>query len=525
MNPVFTFAKKVKEPSIRSKDISDETTISKIADVVDRLESLPRSTDSSFDEIGLRTNPKKWVSSSLQNYPDDIDKVAIESLLFDFTDSMQTRMREETKYALALQMENKLLLCHSVYGEETITPEWRIIPRMLDRDNVLRYASFSSEGGIINVRYWEKEATSSFIEWLGLPRKQAFLFGGKYRIHSNIEGVSIEIQLTDEEIEKWLDDHPEIEEGRISLATPIQSLKINEISVGRKRYQHVEDFIQDYKAEKHGLPLYQTEYERLNSDPLPMFIKYYDEETRVVRIEGEEEIVEVEKTTPDFQILFADGIIEFRSSYISKLATSIVNGESLNVFHPGLDFKATPFSVASLHIYNKLRSTPLVEHLTDYCEKTNLQDQYLDVLLKYACLIALKEANSNSPITYFLLSLSKKLLSDLSFPSHLSKVENEVLEYKSKEIFSGNNSSIISRLSEDITIKLATNPCKVYIVGVEDNGNIDPIPKSRLKSDRIESIRKGVAQKLSLEHVYILPVLQDQNGFLLLVAYQSMNSI
>ncbi|MFH1625384.1 MAG: hypothetical protein ABID54_09565, partial [Pseudomonadota bacterium] len=117
-----------------------------------------------------------------KGYPDNVKREEEEYLLLDFTEPMKTRMREESKWAIGLLMPGKLVLCHSLFGEETITPEWKIIPRMLDMDNVSRYVCFMDDSGIITVRFWERDATSSFIEWLGLPHKQAFLFGGRYRI-------------------------------------------------------------------------------------------------------------------------------------------------------------------------------------------------------------------------------------------------------------------------------------------------------------------------------------------------------
>jgi len=137
MDPIYTFVKQVKATSVTTKEIPDPLTISKIIAVLGKLETQPKATVSAIEDIGLRTNPKKWVSSLLAGYPNDFDATDVENLLFDFTETMQTRMRMETKYALSLLMENKLFVCHSIYGEETITPEWEIIPRMMDIDNVL----------------------------------------------------------------------------------------------------------------------------------------------------------------------------------------------------------------------------------------------------------------------------------------------------------------------------------------------------------------------------------------------------
>jgi len=520
MNPVFTFAKKVKEASIRKKDITDPRDISKLAEVIGRLEGLPKASVSRLDEVGLRTNPKKWVASLLQGYP-KLDAADMENLLLDFTDAMQTRMREETKYALGLLMETRLLLCHTIYGEETITPEWKSIPRMLDTDNVLRYVSFAREQGDIIVKYWERQATSSFIEWLGLPRKQAFLFGGKYAICSEIDSITMELQLTETEIERWLREHPELKEGKVNLSSPIRYLTVSEIRAGRKHYENPEDFIQDYEAEKYGVPRYQSEYERLKSEELPLLMKYYDEGTRVVRKEGDEEIVEVEKSTPGFEILFADGRIEIRASYLDELARRILNGESVKAFHAGHRFHASPLVLGSVRIYNQLRFSALASHVIDYYNATSFQDRTLDALLKYIALSLLAEANPDSPIKYVLTSLSQEMVSELTLRGRLSQVEGQVLEYKSRDMLAGKDKAVVEKLASDIQAKLRDNPFKVYIVGAGDDGSLDPVPVSRLKSDRIDAIRQGLLNRLSLEHIYLLPAVQGREALLFIIALRS----
>ncbi len=135
---IFAFSKKIKEEKVDLAIISDKKDIERIKLVIS---GLPSPREKRLDEVELRTNPKKWVILLLNNYP-NIDKEGMEELLNDFTDSMKTRMREESKYALGIVTKNLVLLCHSIYGEETITPEWKTIPRMLDSDNVLRYVQF-----------------------------------------------------------------------------------------------------------------------------------------------------------------------------------------------------------------------------------------------------------------------------------------------------------------------------------------------------------------------------------------------
>lgn len=523
MKPILTFSKKVKndDNSVVFKEITDSADISKLVHVIERLDTLPKVMTSNLDEIHLRTNPKKWISSLVKSFPGRVDKPVMENLLLDFIDSMKTRMREESKYALGLIMENKLALCHSVFGEETVTPEWKIIPRMLDTDNVLRYVSFTDIDGAIKANYWEREATSSFTEWLGLPRKQAFLFGGKYRICCEIDSITTELQLTEMEMKNWLAEHPEFRDGKIELSSPMKYLHVNEVRTGRKYYHNVGDFIQDYEAEMHGVPRYQKEYQRIIAEFLPLLMKYYDEKTQVVRVEGDEEVTEVSKSTPQFEILFANGNIEFRASYLAELTRRFLNRESIKIFHAGMKFRMPPFTLGSMEVYNQLHTCALTKHIIQYYNETNLQDANLDALFRYAVLNILEQANCNSPIASIFNSLSHEIIRELSLQGKLSKVEDKIIEYKSREILAGGNDQVIEKLSQDIRKKLNNSSCKLYIVGVEDDGTFDPFLASRLSSDRIETIRKGLCDNLGTTDIFSFPAVQKEKGVLLITAFHN----
>jgi len=516
MYSIYAFSKRIKDQQVVHHEITDAGDVTKIQQVTQKLEGLPRVSKSSLSELELRTNARTWATSLITNFPNNVNKDEMGYLLTDFTDAMRTRMREESKYAIGLLMESGLILCHSAFGEETITPEWKTIPRMLDTDNVLRYVYFINEKGTINVEYWEREATSSFIEWLGLPHKAAFLFGGRYRIFSEIEGVNTEFQLTDPEMEQWLQTHPEFKEGTIRLSTPIQILNVMEIRAGRKSYETVRDFIQDYDAEKYGIARYEKEYERIKV--LPLLVKYYDEKTRLARKEGEEEIAEVAKTTPSFDILFVNENIEFRASYLKDIVKRFINDEPIRVFHAGVKFRASPIAFGGLEIYNTMQVDSLTQQMMDYYRDTGLQDRNLSMLMRYAIIKRLAETNQQSPLVHFLQPLCNELLGSIVLDKKWTKLEDKVLEYKSADFIAGSNEEVIAKLSGDLNKKLKESTTKIYFVGVEDDGAVNPVPLSKLKSDRIETIRKGLEHELASTNVYMCPIPQTDGCILLILA-------
>jgi hypothetical protein len=521
MANICAFSKAVKEARVYQHEISDIEDITKIEHVILKLESLTNVSELRLDELDLDANPRRWITSNIRDYPRRLHSKEIGYLLSDFTDAMKTRMREESKYAISLVAQDKLILSHSYYGEETITPEWKIIPRMLDTDNVLRYVCFTNHKGIIKVRFWERESTSSFIEWLGLPRKQAFLFGGAYRIRTDIDNITTEFQLAEDEIENWMKSHPEFREGRVKLDNPIEFIQVNEVRVGHKRYNIVGEFIQDYDAENYGITEYQKKYEKLMKDMSPLFITYYDEKTRLAKLQGDEEITEISKKLPSVDIIFMNEYIKIREGYIADIVNRCLNNEKLRICHAGVAFHSPPLVVGNLEFYNKINVDVLVQQIVDYFNMTNLQDRTLFLCMKFVILSILAKINVSLPIFHFIERLAKEIIKSAYIKGVWTKLEGPIVEYKPRGIFDGNNDKVVEEILKDINVKLESSSCKVYIIGVEDDGTINPITRTRLKSDRIESIRKKLESKLSPTRIYALPIVQESGGIVIIIAHRS----
>jgi hypothetical protein len=506
------------------KSITESRDISKIVSVLEKLRTLPSTKVVEIDELELRTNTKNWVNELINVSQEEYIERDSESLLNDFTEIMKTRMREENKYALCLVLEKNLVLCHSIFGEETITPEWKTIPRMLDVDNILRYVIFSQEKGKILVYYWEREATSSFIDWLGLTRKQAFMFGGKYRLCSEIENHIIEFQLTEEEISEWMQTHPEFRKGKINFSSPITVLGISEIRNGQKRYPNVENFYQEFEAEKKGVPYYQNGYKKIKKNRLPLLIKYIDDEFFVERIDGDEKTFIINKTVESFTILFADEEIEFRPSFLDSISRKIRNNEKVNIFHAGVDFCADPFEFRNLAIFNKIITNELTNYLIKYFEETSIQDIFLNNLIEYTYFCLLSVANINNPMGVCFAEIGKKIIAEQVINGKLLKTEDKFIEYKSRDIVSGKNDQIIERLADDISkkIKGEGNYCKLYILGVEDDGKMNPILSSKFDSNRIDVLQRNLQQKFKELKINVFSVQNEED--LVLVIYISKSS-
>ncbi len=525
MDTIHAFSKSVRHTRIDHQSIADFAHIGKIEEIIEKLEKLSGTEEAILTELNIDSNPKDWITSLLVNYPDKINEELMRYLLYDFTDKMKTRMREETKYVIGLLLSKRLTLCHSLFGGETITPTWDIIPRMLDTDNVIRYVSFITDDNIIKVKFWEKYSTNSFIDWLGLRRKKGFLFGGPYRIRSEIEGMNVEFQLDDEQIENLILGHPEFKKGQISLSSPVHMLNVETIKVGAKEYDNSEDFLQIYQADKYGVLPYMEKYEQLNKAILPVLYKYIDEEKQVISISGGEVSIQLTKDLPNIEILFANEFIEIGTAYLRKLIAKFVNNEHMKIFHAGCEFNDLPITLGNIELYNKLVVDELTNLFVNFYQSVKLYDKDLDLIIKYLVLLRLCQTNIHLPITRFLTQFAGEVINTFSIQSpQWTKLEDSIIEYKSADCFSGNNNEVIQKLADDVENKLSSNIIKLYIFGVEDDGKLKYVASSKLPSDRLDKICSGLQKELEkkgFSNLDIFPCrIPVDDNFIVIVAFR-----
>ena len=429
MDAIYAVRKGIKTNRIDYEKITDPTNISKVLEVVSKLLVLQHVQTVKINELKLDSNTMRWIASLMKAHLTKIPRRDLEYLLSSFTDAFKTRMREDSKYAIGLLSKDRLILSHSIYGEETITPDWNTIPRMLDTGNILRYVYFYYDNGIISVKFWEKTSTISFMEWLGLSRKQGFLFGGACSVNTQIDGITARLELTEEEMDKLVKEHPEFREGRIELASPIKQMKVNQVRFANKSFDKVQDFMQLYDSDKLGIPLYQNKYAQFKENIiLPLWFKYYDAKTALIRYENDEVVIELSKDLPQLDILFANETIKFDEDYIDDLTTRIVNDEPMNIFHIDLPFKSPPDIIGKVKIFNKILTSSAVEHIAKYYNETEFQDSKLRLCVKQILFSLLGHSNRDLAISHFFNNVSLRLNKSISLSGRLSELEGQIIE-------------------------------------------------------------------------------------------------
>ena len=321
------------------------------------MKSLPQSNILDFENLKLTSNRKTWINSLLQK----IDKNDINYLLNDFADEMNTNMRGKDKYAILIIKNNELILLHTKMGEKSLSPNFKLFDRMLDKDNIMRYVWFKQEEDNINVNYYEKYQSKFFTEWLGVHRKDlVYEFGGENKFYLDLYGYPLVLEIDDEDFED--NEFFEFENNGINLKEPIETFKINHIKRSTKTYKNTSEFKKDHISRRFNLKHYQKEYKKLMNSLDPIQYKIYDYETCVKTTDKK---YHFKKTNDNLFILFCNNKIDIDDNFLDGIIFSLLNNGQVEICHAGMDSISNPLEIKNFKIYNKLNlnlASPLIKH-------------------------------------------------------------------------------------------------------------------------------------------------------------------
>lgn len=512
-NPFYLYSKKVKGMDVSSKVIDSSNEKKKLLNVLNSL--LKMGKKRKLKELNLNFNCSSWINSILMAYPSHKNEY-MEFLIRDFTDAMNTKMKEEEKYAIAVMMGDDLILCHCRIGQKTITPNWKVIERMLDKDNVMRFIAFKNDKDT-TVTFFEKDRTQFFINWLGIPPKDVFYqFGGENKFYSELHGLPISLELTDNDFKELSKNGPfKIENSKIKLLSPINELIITEIIRGRKVYKNTKDFNDDFVARYYDLAYYQEEYKELNKGFAPVAKKIFDDENVV---KTQDESIKIPKENKKIWILFCNNYITIRDSFLEKIKISIKNNEKKRIFHAGMKIKEHSLKINNLEILHEI-NTSISQPLIDYYNEVDHGESHKKEL-RYAIFHLLSEENENKPISTFFKELSSKFLYDLDFSSNIK--ENNIIELKSKDFLPKKDAKIIETLGNDIKKKIQKTGFKLYIIGYDEKTKqYEFINSDRFDDSRIDNITKGLKNETNLNKLDMFKLRKDKYNCVIMIAVKS----
>jgi hypothetical protein len=461
--PMHVYSKRINDSIIIESEITRKSDRENISQVVDSLIMIGKYKK--LDQLDLKTNCKNWIKEVLGGNCDDLE-TKIEYILNDLTDSMKTRMREEDKYVVAITYCDYLILCHSRGRESTITPGWKVVKRMLDKDNVDRFIYFKKEGEYIVVYYYEHYPSDSFIAWLGIPEREAFYYmGGRNRIYTIIDGINCAMELSDDEVESLLLNRRcdfKIENDRLKLSNPIKILQIGQIRVGKKSYKTMDDFLQGYLARRYNLASYGQRYKELISSLEPIIFQFIDYPDQVIKIESCSEQTYLFKRNPNIYILFASklksgGTIQLQESFFTEIYTKFSNYNPVRIFHAGMKLYSSNeghFRIRSMEFFNKLELNELIIKLNEIYNSTSLKDNILEQALCYGLFYVLNDKNKTTPISLFLEKMLKQLSNEIKSSEKIVENESNAIEFKSRDFVVGKNEEVAEKFSQDRTCSI-----------------------------------------------------------------------
>ena len=488
---------------------NDDFNTKAIESLLNVFESFNTSKPIKFKTLNLDDNTKIFIEKLLKEDDDEF----INMLLNDFSKEMNTKMREKDNYVILMRNGEKLILAHSKMGEQSITTNFHVFERLLDKDNVMRIVFFEKDDGIIKVRHYEKNKSKFFIKWLGMPQKNLFYsFGGENKFYSEIQGFPIVLEINDEDIDSIENNEfMDIDGDNIRFKNQINALPIRHIMRQRKKYNNFNDFNRELISRKYDLSYYQDMYLNINESLDPTFFKIFDCETEI-QMSGNEPI---EKSNKNMIMLFCNKQIDLDKNFLNKLKSLFLNDEPCKITHVGDEFSETPIEIRNIKIYNKFNLN-LTEKLLNYLNEKELPDTFKNELV-YVIMSCLKFDNPEMNITYFIDDFLLDFVSELKFDAEL--MEDSILELKSKEYFLGTNKEIVAKLTKDIPKKLKENDYKLYLIGYDEKSKLyDSIPSYNLSDSRIDNISNNIKEHLNITDLNLMKIPFDKNNCIIMIS-------
>lgn len=511
-SPMHFYFREIQSEGLRKWTFEDEDQIDNILEVISGLE---RKTNShQFDQLDLDKNTEMCVTNLLDLYPDFIEDFC-SLLINNFSRSMMTRAREAGKYAVLIVFEDSVAVCHTDSEEKTITKDADVIERLLDTDNVSKYARFRDTDDGRNVLHFERHLSKSFSNWLGLdPQEVAYDEAGEIKIFTKIDGSLVRFEYTQDDFEQKfvIDKDYELVSG--ILRTPNDKYPVNHVEFGKQKYDTVDEFMQAFYSLYYDLSHFKSQYKTIAESITPHVSQVIDHESKVTKggPNGETQVV---KDNSDFGIVFADKNINLAAAWRLELAKAFKNGEGVQLHHVGLPLSEDPVLIGPFEIYNYIDiNNDRLAQLYDITQEVGTGEHLSNII---SCIIFYTASRwSPSPISYFLEQMARSFEDDLDAEGIIIRDEDKIVEFKSRDWVVGEDDEELARkITEEIQ-----SDAKLLLIGVEEEEQrIRPVSRNKFDSERNARIRDTV-HELNGHHDSIeLSSLPLGNGDCLLFVY------
>jgi len=487
-NPVFINYREVQAEDLQHQPLRRVDEIQSFKEV---LEGLSTQTGSHrLQELDLDNNAQRMVTTLLETYPDH-ESMFCAMLIDNFCEKMQTRARAEGKYVVLALLKDILILCHTDAKEKTVTKDANVIERLLDTDNVDKYIRFDKKEDGIGVSHFERHKTESITGWLGLPspRELSYEDAGDIKIYSEIGDSTTVFQYSRDEFERKFLISEEYQLVDDVLNLPEGEYRVDQIKLGRRKFDSVDEFKQVFHSLYYELQTYQSQYESLANSMEPWEKKVIDREDKISSGPNGETIHV--KENEEFNVIFANNKIELSASWRVDLVERFDGGTPTRLYHCGMEFEEDPVAVGPFEIYNPINVdgeslNQLYESATDFDS-----GKFLANLLKMTIFNHLSRW-TQSPISHFFSQIAEKYTERLDAEGMVHRSETEVVEFKDSDWFATDSEDkLVEKMIEEIQ-----DQTRLVVGGIDEREQkIRPLSRSRFDSERLDRLESKLIEQ------------------------------
>lgn len=513
-DPVYFYYKEIQSDGLKSWTLDSDERIRDIYHVIDGLDR--QTSAHPLEELDIDDNPQMFVNKLLSSYPDH-DQAFCTSLINDFSDSMRTRAREPGKYAVLILYDDSLALCHTDSEEMTITKEAEVLERLLDSDNVDKYARFRQTDEGIEVLQFERSVSKSFSDFLGLNIEQiAYEEAGDIKIFTEIDNSTVRFEFRQDEFEEKFIIGGDYDLFTEILETPSEQYRVNHIKMGRRRYDTVDEFLQQFYALYYDINTLKNQYSTLAESMTPHTTTVVDHEDKVTTGGPNGPTKLMKGNDSGFSVVFADKSIELSAGWRLELSKKLRSGETVRLHHAGNDFIEEPVPVGSFEIYNPINiDEKSLNRLYSITQEARTGEHLSNII--YCVIFQTLFEWCKSPISHFFDQMTRRFEDELSAEGMILRDEDRLMELKSRDwlVDIENDEGAAKRISEEIQ-----SESKLLLVGVEEQEQrIRPMSRNRWNSERNKRIRDRLREMNGHHESIQLSSLQMGGGDCLLFVY------
>ena len=514
LGPVHFYYKEIQADDLNSWTLESDDRVRNIRKVI---QGLDRQTSTHpLDELDIDDNPEMFVDALLSSYPDH-NETFCKSLINDFSDSMRTSAREAGKYAVLILYEDSLVICHTDSEEMTITKDAEVLERLLDSDNVDKYARFQKANNDTEVLQFERSLTKSFSEFLGLnPEEIAYEEAGEIKIFTQIDGSTARFEFEQDEFEEKFITGDDYDLRTKILETPNEEYTVNRVKWGRRLYDTVENFLQQFYALYYELNTLRNQYGELSESMTPHTKTVVDHEDKVTT-GGPNGPTELKKRNDSyFNIVFADKTIELSVDWRLELSKSLRSNEAVRLHHAGNKFAEDAVQVGPFAVHNQIDiDEERLNKLYNVTQEAGTGKVLSNII--YCVMFYTLSEWCQSPICHFFDQMTERFENQLSSEGMILRDEDSLMELKGRDWLADveNEEDVAKKMSEEIQ-----SESRLLLVGVEEEEQrIRPLSRSKWDSERNERVRDNVREINGHHDSIQLSSLQMGNGDCLLFVY------